>query len=37
VPTAFIAPGSQDELCTLTGLDLAGVLKKIREFWTLDV
>ena len=37
VPTALIAPGSQDELCKLTGLDLAGVLKKIREFWTLDV
>ena len=37
VPTAFIAPGSLDELCRLTGLDLAGVLKKIREFWTLDV
>ena len=37
VPTAFIAPGSQDELCNLTGLDLAGVLKKIREFWALDV
>jgi 1-deoxy-D-xylulose-5-phosphate synthase len=36
-PTAFIAPGTQDELCKLTGLDLEGVLKRIREFWTLDV
>src|SRR6185295_195338 len=36
-PTAFISPGSQDELCRLTGLDVDGVLKKIREFWTLDV
>src|SRR5712692_5211 len=25
-PTAFIAPGTQDELCRLTGLDLEGVL-----------
>src|SRR5258706_10074174 len=37
VPTAFIAPGSQDELCKLTGLDLDGVVKKIREFWAIDV
>jgi len=37
-PTAFIAPGSQEELSRLTGLDLDGVLKSIRAFWwTLDV
>jgi 1-deoxy-D-xylulose-5-phosphate synthase len=37
LPCAFIAAGSQDELCKFTGLDLEGVLKKIREFWKLDV
>jgi 1-deoxy-D-xylulose-5-phosphate synthase len=37
LPCAFVQPGSQDELCKLHGLDVDGVLKKIREFWTLDV
>ena len=37
LPCAFVEPGSQDELCRLHGLDIDGVLKKIREFWTLDV
>jgi len=36
-PTAFIAAGSQVELCRLTGLDRDGVVKRIREFWKLDV
>jgi 1-deoxy-D-xylulose-5-phosphate synthase len=37
LPCAFIAAGTQDELCRLHGLDVDGVLQKIREFWKLDV
>jgi 1-deoxy-D-xylulose-5-phosphate synthase len=37
VETAFIAPGSQDELCRLQDLDVEGVLRRIRQFWKLDV
>jgi len=37
LPCAFIAAGAQDELCRLHGLDVDGVLQKIREFWKLDV
>ncbi len=36
VPCAFVEPGSQDELCKMYGLDVDGVLKRIREFWKLD-
>ena len=36
VPTVFVPPGSQDELLKLHGLDVDGVLKKIREHWKLD-
>jgi 1-deoxy-D-xylulose-5-phosphate synthase len=36
VPCAFVAPGSQDELCKIHGLDVEGVLKRVGEFWTLD-
>jgi 1-deoxy-D-xylulose-5-phosphate synthase len=36
-PTAFIAAGSQDELCRLTGLDRDGIVQRIREFWKLNV
>jgi 1-deoxy-D-xylulose-5-phosphate synthase len=37
VECAFIAPGSQDELCQLHDLDVDGVLRRIRQFWKLDV
>jgi 1-deoxy-D-xylulose-5-phosphate synthase len=37
LPCAFLAAGAQDELCRLHGLDVDGVLQKIREFWKLDV
>ena len=37
VPTQFVVPGSQEELCTIHSLDADGVLKKVRAFWTLDV
>jgi 1-deoxy-D-xylulose-5-phosphate synthase len=37
LPCAFIAAGTQDELCRLHGLDVDGVLQKIREFWKLDL
>ncbi|HMF94587.1 MAG TPA: 1-deoxy-D-xylulose-5-phosphate synthase [Vicinamibacterales bacterium] len=37
VECAFIAPGSQDELCRLQELDVEGVLRRIRQFWKLDV
>jgi 1-deoxy-D-xylulose-5-phosphate synthase len=37
VECAFIAPGSQDELCRLQELDVDGVVKRIRGFWSLDV
>ena len=36
VPTQFVPPGSQDELLKIHGLDVDGVLKKIREFWKID-
>jgi 1-deoxy-D-xylulose-5-phosphate synthase len=36
VPCAFVAPGSQDELLKLHGLDADGLLKRVREFWKLD-
>jgi 1-deoxy-D-xylulose-5-phosphate synthase len=36
IPCAFIVPGSQDELCKLHGLDVDGVLKRVREFWKGD-
>ena len=37
VPTQFVPPGSQDELLKIHGLDVDGVLKRVREFWSLDV
>ncbi|HMB82090.1 MAG TPA: 1-deoxy-D-xylulose-5-phosphate synthase [Vicinamibacterales bacterium] len=37
VPAVFVAPGSQDELLKIHGLDVDGVLKKIAAFWKLDV
>ncbi len=37
LPTAFVVPGSQDELCKLHGLDTDGALERIRERWKLDV
>jgi 1-deoxy-D-xylulose-5-phosphate synthase len=37
IPCTFVAPGSQDELCALHGLDVEGVLKRVRTFWSLDV
>jgi 1-deoxy-D-xylulose-5-phosphate synthase len=37
IPCVFVAPGSQDELCALHGLDVEGVLKRVRTFWSLDV
>jgi 1-deoxy-D-xylulose-5-phosphate synthase len=37
IPCTFVAPGSQDELCALHGLDVEGVLKRVRAFWSLDV
>ncbi|HKB08997.1 MAG TPA: 1-deoxy-D-xylulose-5-phosphate synthase [Vicinamibacterales bacterium] len=37
VECAFIAPGSQDELCRLQELDVDGVLRRVRQFWKLDV
>jgi transketolase C-terminal domain/subunit len=36
VPTQFVPPGSQDELLKIHGLDVDGVLTKIRAFWKLD-
>jgi 1-deoxy-D-xylulose-5-phosphate synthase len=36
VPTQFVAPGSQAELLKMHGLDVDGVLKKVKEFWTID-
>jgi 1-deoxy-D-xylulose-5-phosphate synthase len=33
----FVDPGSQEELCRIHGLDADGVLKKVREFWALNV
>ncbi len=35
-PCAFIAPGSQEELCRMYDLDVDGVLKRVREFWKVD-
>jgi 1-deoxy-D-xylulose-5-phosphate synthase len=37
IPCAFVAPGSQDELCALHGLDVNGVLRRVRELWAVDV
>jgi len=37
LPCAFLAAGAQSELCRLHGLDVDGLLQKIREFWKLDV
>jgi 1-deoxy-D-xylulose-5-phosphate synthase len=37
IPCMFVAPGSQDELCALHGLDVEGVLKSVRAFWSVDV
>ena len=36
LPSAFIEPGSQDELLKVHGLDADGVLKRVRGFWKLD-
>jgi 1-deoxy-D-xylulose-5-phosphate synthase len=36
VPTQFVPPGSQDELLKIHSLDVDGVLRRIREFWTID-
>jgi 1-deoxy-D-xylulose-5-phosphate synthase len=36
LPCGFVEAGSQDELCRIHGLDVDGVLKRIREFWNLD-
>lgn len=36
VPTQFVPPGSQDELLKIHGLDVDGVLKRVREFWNID-
>jgi len=35
VPTPLVATGTRDELCRLYGLDVEGILKKVREFWTV--
>ena len=37
VPSAFVEPGSSDELCRIYGLDADGVMRRILAFWTLDV
>jgi 1-deoxy-D-xylulose-5-phosphate synthase len=36
VPTVFVAPGSQEELLQLHGLDADGVVKSVRASWPLD-
>ena len=33
LPRKFIEPGSNDELCSIYGLDRPGVLKRIEDFW----
>ena len=36
VPAQFVAPGSQEELLKIYGLDADGVVRKVRAFWKLD-
>ena len=36
IPCTFVVPGSQDELCKMYGLDVDGVLRRVREFWKID-
>jgi 1-deoxy-D-xylulose-5-phosphate synthase len=36
VPCMFVEPGTQDELCKAHGLDVDGVLNRIRAFWKID-
>lgn len=33
LPRKFIEPGSNEELCSIYGLDSSGILKKINDFW----
>ena len=33
----FVEPGSNAELCRIYGLDVDGVLQRIRAFWKIDV
>ena len=34
LPSAFIEPGSNEELCKLYGLDSNGILDSIESFWS---